>query len=903
MNFSLKLIIRVVIASLLATSTLSLAAVAGSKSLPGHVPKIALGLTPQGVLPGTNQLRLAIGLSLRDPDGLNDFLGQLYDPASTNYQHYLNPEEFADRFGPTIADYLAVKTFAQTNHLTITAVHGNRLLLDVAGSAADIQRAFNLHLLSYHHPTESRDFYAPDADPSVAQDLPVADVSGLDNYALPHPHFKRSQAAGQAQANGTGSGDSGEYIGNDFRAAYVPGTSLTGAGQIVGLVQFDGFYASDISAYAASAGLSVVPLQTVLLDGFDGTPTTGPDSGNVEVSLDIEMAMSMAPGLSSIVVFEAGSSGIPNDVLNTMVASNQVRQLSCSWGWEGGPTNTTDAIFKEMAAQGQSFFTASGDGDAYTTGASSVNGVDNPSLGDTPSSNPYITVVGGTTLTTTGPGGAWASETVWNWGLDDGSYVGSSGGISSYYTIPSWQTGVSMSANGGSTTYRNLPDVALTADNVYVAYGDGTSESIGGTSCATPLWAGLAALINEQAVSAGKATIGFLNPALYALAKSSAYAATFHDITNGNNVSSDSPTEFYATNGFDLCTGWGTPAGQALINALSGVTNWLTVSPSSGFSATGPVGGSFSPNSESLRLSNSGPSSLTWSLVSTSACLKVSITNGTLSAGGAASTVVSLTASADNLIPGVYSMSLFLTNRGASLWIPFTLSIGQQLVENGGFEDGSFADWTFYGDTVDRRTTYDAVESSSSVYSDVVHSGAYGAFLGDVQLASLSQSFATVPGQYYWVSLWLNNLESGSGQQFIVNWIGNSAYTNVLCNLSSPGVLAWTNLQFLVVAAGTNTTLDIEAENIANYFGLDDISVLPVPAPQLTAVKSGHNFALSWATSTGLVYQVQYKTNLLQSSWTALNSSFTATNYSATAVDTNAVALSPRRFYRLGVAP
>ena len=154
------------------------------------------------------------------------------------------------------------------------------------------------------------------------------------------------------------------------------------------------------------------------------------------------MAVALAPGLSKIVVFEGGPYGLQNDILNTMAASNQIKQLSCSWGWGGGPSNTTDNIFKEMAAQGQSFFDASGDSDAFTVGSSSVNGVDKTSLDNAPSSCPYITVVGGTTLSTTGPGGSWSSETTWNWGLDNGSYVGTSGGVSSHYSIPTWQQGL-----------------------------------------------------------------------------------------------------------------------------------------------------------------------------------------------------------------------------------------------------------------------------------------------------------------------------------------------------------------------------------------------------------------------------------------------------------------------------
>src|SRR5205814_793026 len=134
---------------------------------------------------------------------------------------------------------------------------------------------------------------------------------------------------------------------------------------------------------------------------------------------------------------------------------------------------------------------------------------------DFPSDSTNITQVGGTTLTTTGPGGAYVSETVWNWG----GGTGSSGGVSTYYQIPSYQVGISMSANQGSTTMRNIPDVALTAHNVYVAYNNGGGGVFGGTSCAAPLWAAFMALVNQQATAAAGRTVGFLNPAIYAIGK------------------------------------------------------------------------------------------------------------------------------------------------------------------------------------------------------------------------------------------------------------------------------------------------------------------------------------------------------------------------------------------------
>ena len=101
--------------------------------------------------------------------------------------------------------------------------------------------------------------------------------------------------------------------------------------------------------------------------------------------------------------------------------------------------------------------------------------------------------------------------------------------------------------------HRNLPDVALTADGIYVIADDGTAYSgVGGTSAATPLWAGLTALINQEAVAAGRSTMGFLNPALYALGKGAGYAYLFHDITTGNNTNASSPTLYPAVPGYDL---------------------------------------------------------------------------------------------------------------------------------------------------------------------------------------------------------------------------------------------------------------------------------------------------------------------------------------------------------------
>jgi hypothetical protein len=890
----------------LGASPASLAEDLRLKQLTGHVPAVVRQLAPKGSLSATNRLELAIGVLPRNAAGLSNFLANVYDPSSPQYRQYLTPNQFAEQFGPTKADYAAIISFAQCHNLTVTATHANRLVLDVNGAVPDVEKAFHVQIYTYRHPSETRDFYAPSSEPSVDASVPVADVCGLSDYVVPHPmslHIKVPSNSKAMPRSGSASG--GAYIGNDFRAAYIPGVTLRGTGQMLGVLEFDGYYTSDISAYETDAGYPAVPLQTVLLDGYNGVPTRGPNSGNPEVSLDIEMAIAMAPGLSKIVVFEAGPSGLQNDILNAMAESNQIKQLSCSWGWKGGPSTTTDNIFKEMSAQGQSFFAASGDSDAYTVGANSVNGVDNTSLGNAPASCPYVTVVGGTTLTTTGPGGAWVSETAWNWGLDNGSYVGTSGGVSSHYALPAWQSNISMADNGGSTVYRNIPDVALTADNVFITYGNGSSEAIGGTSCATPLWAALVALMNEQAANAGQSPIGFINPAIYSIGKGGSYSSNFHDIGTGNNVWNESPDNYYAVAGYDLCTGWGTPIGQALINAVAGAPDSLGISPGSGFTAAGPGGGPFEPSSQTFVLTNGSSAALSWTALNPASWLAVTPAGGSLSAHAVTNVVVSLTQAADDLVAGVYLTNVTFSNTisGVAQSESFDVQVGQSIVENGGFETGDFTGWTLVGSTVvygrfGSSTVYDAVEGASSGY-DVVHSGSYGAFLGDDQLASLSQTLPTLAGRDYLLSFWLDNMASGSVQDFLIQWNGSTIY-----GITNPPAFAWTNLAFIVAASSADSSLQFSAENDPSYFGLDDVSVTPIPSASFqTANVSAAGFSLSWSAGEGLAYQVQYKTNLSQPIWSNLGTPIIGNGGRLLISDTNGTGTSSERFYRLVVSP
>lgn len=634
---------RLLVLFTLAALASSPALAALRKPLSGrHVPAVVSHLRPISLLSASTNLQLAVGLPLRDAAGLDNFLRQLWDPASPGYHKYLTPQEFTARFGPSQQDYQKVMAFVQANGLTVTATHPNRLVLDVAGTVSQIEHAFALSLRVYQHPTENRAFFAPDAEPTVPADVPILDVSGLDNYVLPHPIDLRARPLDETgiKSNATGSGPGGAFIGKDFRAAYAPGVTLNGAGQVIGLFQFGPYFSNNIPLYEQAAGLPTsIVVTNVLLDGFTGIPAPGADDG--EQCLDIEMALSMAPG-AVIVVYEGNSA---YDILNRMATDGFAKQLSSSWGFSPAPSGM-DNILLEFAAQGQSMFVASGDGGAYNSSQTIY----------APTDDPNITCVGGTSLTTSSPGGSWQSETTW---------IGSGGGVSATYPIPSWQQSLNMALNHGSTTKRNIPDVAMLADtDIWLVSGNGHGGAIGGTSAASPLWAGFLALVNQQAAANGRSPVGFLNPLIYSLGRSANYSSVFHDITAGNNTNAGSLTNYYAIPGYDLCTGWGSPNGLNFINALAGPSDSLQITPGTGFVAITPYGVPFGATNVILTLTNTSANSLNWGLLNTSIWLNVSASNGTLLAASPAQTVtISLnTTTADSLPVGYYYANVWLTN-------------------------------------------------------------------------------------------------------------------------------------------------------------------------------------------------------------------------------------------------
>ena len=876
------------------------------QALRGHVPPITKRLTSVGRLESGRRLDLAIGLPLRNGGKLTNLLEELYEPSSANFRHYLTSDQFASSFGPSQEDYQAVIAFAQSHGLVVKTTHPNRTLLDVSGSVADIEKAFHIKMRVYQHPVEARTFFAPDVEPSMELDAPVLAISGLDNYVTPRPQMHWSGAlfqpevrplgGGPGGGNGGGGGVGGPYMGDDFRTAYAAGVAQDGSGQALGLFELSGYDSDDIAQYESEAALNVLPtnlmLTNILIDGFDGTDMY--TNYAYEVPGDIEMAIAMAPGLSKVLVYEgptpvyeapletnyyqyATTTAQINDVLNRMATDNLARQLSCSYQMD--INSSTVQIFQQYAAQGQSFFQAAGDSGAF------------PGAIDEPADDPYVTVVGGTTLTTNDADGSWQSEVVWltpagvdpTYGIPI-PYGATGGGVSLAYAIPSWQQGISMTANQGSTTMRNLPDVALVADNIIVTWGNdsifgqylgqGFDLPTSGTSLSTPLWAGFMALVNQQAAINGQPPIGFANPVLYAIGKSTNYSSCFHDITNGNNFSASSPGKYTSAVGYDLCSGWGTMIGANLMQALlAPPSESLVIKPPLGFTSSGPGGGPFTVASQTYVLTNIGSAPLKWSVVNTSLWLTVSSTAGTLKPGGAASTVtVSLNSAASNFLIGNYSANVSIVDLGdgTAQNRQFDLYAG-----NGGFESGDFTDWTLVGNTnldivlaaddVDVAGTNQLTGAADALF---VHSGLYGAYLGEAPAdGSLSQAVATTPGQKYLVSFWLTSVPSNGvtiPNNFAATWNGSTLYAQT--NL---GAFGWTNLQYVVPATRALTTLEFDFYNYWAGFGLDDVSVAPAPAPAFQSVSmTQSNITLTWSGVANLTYRLQSASDLSRPNWT-----------------------------------
>ena len=514
-------------ALLLALTPKAWSQAAAGQVLRGHVPAAVSRLQPLHRLDPTHRLQLAIGLPLQNQAALDQLLQDIYNPASPNFRHFLTPEEFTQQFGPTPQAYAAVTAFLATNGFTVQAPSANRMVVDVEGAVADIERTFHLQLQVYPHPTEGREFFSPASEPRLDLIVPVLHIGGLDNFVQPRPlnHPLPTPAPTPAATpQGTGSGPGNTLVAGNFRAAYVPGVTLTGTGQSVALAQFAGYNPTDIQSYEASYGLPSVPLANVLLDGI--TSITANDGG-AEPALDIEMAISMAPGLAKVITYYGSS---PDDIYNRIATDNLAKQVSTSWTF--GIDATTLQIYQELGAQGQSCFNASGDSDAYNAAANPVQ---------TPADAPYLTIVGGTTLTTSGgAGGTYVGETVWNWG----NGTGSSGGVSTHLRHPELAARHQHDHQHGFDHHAECSGCRADGGQCLCRLQQREVRRVWRHQLRLAVVGG----IHGSGQPAGRhhwLSIRWLyRPGRLRPGKDGAYATDFHDITAGNNTSTKSPGNY-----------------------------------------------------------------------------------------------------------------------------------------------------------------------------------------------------------------------------------------------------------------------------------------------------------------------------------------------------------------------
>ncbi|HLX55644.1 MAG TPA: S53 family peptidase, partial [Ktedonobacteraceae bacterium] len=567
------------IATSLALITVSLVAMGLGARAEQNQPKVLSGqvapLIQQAQLLQTTssgqQLNLSLGLQPPNTAALNALLGSIYDPQSPQFHQYLTPDQFEALFAPTPDEAQQVVSYLQSQGMTVTNVASNNMLIDASGTVAQVEQAFSTTINNYQ--LGSQVFYAnatPPVVPAAISQL-ITSIGGLDDSTQYQPLYLRMLNTGHFSARVDANGPTAGYGPKDLAAAYdaasLQSSGIQGENQTVALFELDGYQPSDVAQYFSNYGLGTPNISNVLVDGFNGAA----GQGAIEVELDMEVVGAMAPHANQVVYEGPNTIQGLNDTYNLIVHQHRAQIVSISWGLcesstGGAELQTLDNIFKQGAAEGMSFFAASGDSGAYDCN-------DNNLAVDSPADDPYVTGVGGTSLQLNA--GAYGSETAWSNPGDTQrgpKGAGGGGGISNTYTLPSWQTGqgvINSNSSGAPCNApngqycREVPDVSANADPAtgYAIYCTVNNAgcpatgwmNVGGTSGSAPLWAGSMALINQYQQSQNKTVVGFANRALYGLFNGQQSLPAFHDVTSGNNL-------FYpATTGYDMASGLGTP--------------------------------------------------------------------------------------------------------------------------------------------------------------------------------------------------------------------------------------------------------------------------------------------------------------------------------------------------------
>jgi kumamolisin len=520
--------------------------------VPGSERKPMPGATQAGSLDPNEVMQVTLTLRPRAPGSKQPSLDKL---VSTGQR--LTREEYAACYGADPSDVQQVEVFAAAYGLAVGQVNLAARSVMLTGRCADFAKAFRVELDRYD--CKGASYRGRTGAVNIPTELSkiVRSVHGLDNRPQAQAHFRVATAG-----NGTSAVvPAASFTSLQIAKAYNFPTTVNGNGQTIAIIELGGgFTQSDLNTYFS--GLKISPAPTVVavsVDGAQNQPTGDTNGPDTEVMLDIEVAGAVAPDARIVVYFAPNTDAGFLDAINqaAMDTVNKPSVISISWGgpestWTAQSLQTYNNALQSVAALGVTVCVASGDN-------GSDDGVgDGLDHADFPSSSPYSMACGGTTLSLSGS--SISSEVVWN-DLPNGGATG--GGISDVFAIPSWQAtaNVPPSNNPGSFKGRGLPDVSGDADPAtgYQVQVDGTNFVVGGTSAVAPLWAGLIALFNQ---SLGK-PLGYLNPNLYQ--GIAAKSGTFRDITSGNNG------DYQAAKGWDPCSGWGSPNGAGLLQALSAV--------------------------------------------------------------------------------------------------------------------------------------------------------------------------------------------------------------------------------------------------------------------------------------------------------------------------------------------
>jgi subtilase family serine protease len=537
---------------------------------------------------GNKQIGVVLALPSSDPAGLKDFVKHVSTPGDPLFRQYLTPQQFAQKFGANEADYTDLKNWAGANGLVVSQQSAARTGLTVRGTVSQFQRLFKTQLNTYRT-TDGQIFYSASVKPTVPAEIAsrISGVIGLTvgkqlasqakvAKVLGEEPQVRSDAMRTDAAGGTGPG--GTYSCTDLRTIYgIPTWGVLEKGMVVAVFEQGYYHPTDVKKYFEKFDIGKNTKQTAV--SVDQSPIDLAPAVEGEACLDIDMLVGMNPQIAEVKVFIDDYRYDPFpvamvDAFQAIADDGTPQIISVSYGEDEGyfgsdAENAEDATLQQLSAEGITVFASSGDRGAFGDGANYY--YNTPYNTADPCSDPYVTGVGGTSLFT-GPHDSYENEITWN---ELPSYGATGGGISFFWSIPDYQgstfEGQSFSFNGGSSTYRNVPDVAAVADpltgvGIYVKDAGGWIQ-IGGTSLACPVWAGYVSTINAALNWSGLGNIGFFNPTLYgALSTDIGLGATNYlfDTQIGTNGDMSYPygyPGFTAGIGADNCTGAGSIIG------------------------------------------------------------------------------------------------------------------------------------------------------------------------------------------------------------------------------------------------------------------------------------------------------------------------------------------------------